>query len=101
MSKSILQDEKRCYLCGGDGFYDRLDRHHIFNGALRDKSERFGLWVWLCHEQCHIFGRNAAHVSGATRRQLQSDAQKKAMETYGWSMAEWRKEFYKNNLQED
>lgn len=40
--KSILQDEndKRCFLCGG---YGAFECHHIFGGAYRKKSEKYGL----------------------------------------------------------
>ena len=27
-----------------------LERHHIFGGANRKKSEKYGLWVWLIHD---------------------------------------------------
>ena len=32
-------EEKECFLCGRNGNGDPLDRHHIFNGANRKKSE--------------------------------------------------------------
>lgn len=40
---------RECYFCGST---QRLERHHIFGGANRKKSERDGLVVYLCHE-CH------------------------------------------------
>ena len=50
MTRSILQNEKVCYLCGKQY---ALERHHIWAGvANRRISEREGLWVWLCHD-CH------------------------------------------------
>ena len=100
MAKSILQqDKERCYLCGGvPTFYDPLDKHHIFGGALRNKSERYGLTVYLHHNKCHIFGAEAVHVNAENNRALQAEAQKAAMVRYGWSVEDFRREFYKNYL---
>lgn len=102
MAKSILQqDTDRCYLCGGlPTFYDPLDKHHIFGGckAIRDKSERYGLTVYLHHHKCHIFGKGAVHVNAKVNRALQAHAQKIAMKKHGWSVEDFRREFYKNYL---
>lgn len=100
MAKSILQsDKERCYLCGGfPTFYDPLDKHHIFGGALRKKSERYGLTVYLHHNKCHIFGAEAVHANAEKNRALQAEAQKAAMERNGWSVEDFRREFYKNYL---
>lgn len=48
MSKSILQSEKECFMCGT---VLNLERHHvIFGTAGRKISDKLGLTVWLCHE---------------------------------------------------
>ena len=39
----------RCFMCGSTNW---LEKHHIFGGANRKLSEKYGLVVWLCHE-CH------------------------------------------------
>ena len=65
-----MMEEKRCWLCGRNGAEDPLDVHHIFGGANRKLSDRFGLTVYLCHERCHIFGPEAAHRSGETAERL-------------------------------
>ena len=50
MAQSIMQKiedgkkVRKCYLTGRT--YD-LDKHHVFNNAFRDKSEKWGLWVYL------------------------------------------------------
>ena len=59
-----------CWLCGSNGCADPLDRHHIFGGANRKKSERMGLVVYLCHNRCHIFGRYSAHQNKETMLKL-------------------------------
>lgn len=46
---SIIQNKKECYFCKSQRF---LECHHIFGGANRSKSEKYGLKVWLCH-YCH------------------------------------------------
>lgn len=42
--KSIMQNDKRCFITGRD--YN-LHKHHIFGAANRKISEKYGLWVWL------------------------------------------------------
>lgn len=44
--KSILQDEKECYICGSTVW---LERHHIYFSFNRKKSEQNGFVVYLCH----------------------------------------------------
>lgn len=99
MSKSILQaDPEVCYLCGRPGGFDPLDKHHVFGGALRAKSERYGLTVYLHHDSCHIFGPSAAHRNVEIARYLHQQGQRAAMERYGWTVEDFRREFYKNYL---
>ena len=100
MSKSIMQtDKSRCYLCGDPANYnDPLDKHHVFGGANRRKSERYGLTVYLHHSNCHIFGDFSVHQSAEVKRSIQKTAQQKAMEKYGWSEDDFRREFGKSYL---
>lgn len=74
-----------CWLCGRNGTADHLDRHHVFGGANRKKSERYGLVVYLCHNDCHIFGEQAAHRSRETAERLYRWGQAKAMRENGWT----------------
>jgi hypothetical protein len=94
---SILQLDKRCWLCGRTG-PEHLDRHHVYAGAMRNQSEKYGLTVWLCHDSCHERGTYAVHNNRATREELQAWAQKRAMDYYGWSMADWMSRFYKSYI---
>ncbi len=89
---------KQCWQCGANGNGDPLDRHHIFGGAMRKKSEKYGLVVYLCHNRCHIFGRNAVHQNAAVMQRLHEYGQKKAMEEQGWTEDEFRQHFGKNYL---
>ncbi len=88
----------KCFLCGRNGSRDRLDRHHIFGGANRKKSERYGLVVHLCHNDCHIFGEKAAHKNAETMLELHKYGQEKAMREQGWSVEDFIKVFGKNYL---
>ena len=46
MSKSILSNEKVCFICG---YTKDIHKHHIFYGtANRKLSEKYGCWCYLC-----------------------------------------------------
>lgn len=57
MGKSLLQEEKKCYVCNSK---KNLHKHHIMKGLRnRKKAEEDGLWVYLCYE--HHEGTNGVH----------------------------------------
>lgn len=87
-------------MCGRNGSADPLDKHHIFGGAYRSKSERYGLYVYLCHHDCHIFGEYAAHKNADAMRYLHQYGQKKAMYENNWTIDDFIREFGKNYLTE-
>lgn len=73
--KSIMvtEDEQdRCYICGS---YRWIEMHHIFGGANRKNSERYGLIVPLCH-YCHNEPPNGVHFNKMNRLHLQAKAQR-------------------------
>ena len=92
---------RQCFLCGANGTRDPLDRHHIFGGAMRSKSQRYGLVIDLCHSKCHIFGPHAVHRDPETRQRVQEWGQRKVMREQGWSIEEFRWEFGRNYLDEE
>lgn len=101
MMESILQKNKnRCLLCKQMAGGDPLDKHHVFGGALRSKSEMYGLFVYIHHNKCHIFGKNSVHVNAEIDRQLKEYAQRKAMAHYNMTIADFREEFRKNYIKE-
>lgn len=51
-----------CYRCGRQG---QTEKHHIFGGANRKLSEKYGLTVHLCHH-CHNEPPDGAHFSKET-----------------------------------
>lgn len=87
---------RECFLCGRNGSEDPLDRHHLFGGAYRKKSEKYGLVVYLCHNRCHIFGPDAAHKNSETMLLLKQYGQRKAMDEQGWTTEQFVCEFGKN-----
>lgn len=89
---------KKCWLCGRNGSSDPLDRHHIFGGWRRNKSEKYNLVVYLCHMDCHIFGQDAVHQNAETMQRLHEYGQRKAMKENHWSMEDFIREFGKNYL---
>ena len=89
---------RECWLCHRNGTTDPLDRHHIFGGSNRNKSEKYGLVVDLCHHDCHIFGPRAVHNNKETRQKLHEYGQKKAMQEQGWTVEDFRLEFGKNYI---
>lgn len=93
--------QRCCFLCGANGSGDPLDKHHIFGGAYRNKSEKMGLYVDLCHGSCHIFGEKAAHNCRETMDELHRYGQRIAMERFGWDIADFIREFGRNYLDEE
>lgn len=94
-------EDRRCILCGRNGAEDPLDVHHIFGGPYRKKSDKYGLTVYLCHSECHIYGQRAAHRSAETRQMLRRYGQRKAMQEQGWTTEEFIRQFGKNYLEEE
>ncbi len=93
-----MEDDRKCWLCGRNGAGDPLERHHIYQGSLRNKSEKYGLVVYLCGNSCHRNGKYAVHRCRETRDMLMQWGQKKAMEEQGWSVEQFREVFGKNFL---
>ena len=89
---SILQTDKRCWFCPCE---NGLEKHHVFAGvANRKLSEKYGLWVWVCHE--HHTGKNGVQYDPEKGRELKRYAQGVFEITH--SHAEWMKVFRKNYL---
>lgn len=97
MDSIIQKNTNRCLLCGSHRW---LEWHHVFGAALKKKSEKYKLMVRLCH-YCHNEPPQGVHQNRERRRYLQAYAQKKAMAHYGWSREDFRREFYKNYLEEE
>jgi hypothetical protein len=70
----------------------------VFGGANRKKSEQYGLKVYLHHNKCHIFGKNAVHKDAELCRKVQAIVQKRAMQHYGWTVDDFIGIFGKNYI---
>ena len=99
MSKSVIHNQKECYLCKEQGLINEygLDRHHIIFGPMRTKSEKYGLWVYVCREKHHIYGPEAPHSNREVDLHLKRIAQTKFEELH--SHEKWMQEFGKNYLE--
>lgn len=90
---SILSAEKRCFICGTT---QNLHRHHIYHGANRKISERWGCWVYLCY--AHHNGSNmGVHFNSELDRELQCRCQE-AWEAQFGSREDFRKTFGRSFL---
>ena len=95
---SILTgDDASCYVC----YYPVTARHEVFFGNKRELSKRYGLWLLLCAPHGDMCGHHAEqHNDAAKRAQMQQFAQRRAMDTYGWSIDDFTRIFGKNYLED-
>lgn len=77
--KSIIQDKKECFI---SGHTSNLESHHIFGGANRKNSEKYGLKVWLTHKW-HNEYPDGAHYNKNTMQYLHEVGQRAFEEKYG------------------
>lgn len=90
--------DRVCWLCGRNGNGDPLERHHIFGGANRKLSEKYGLVVWLCGERCHRNGKKRVHRCRETADRIHRYGQHLAMEENGWTVEEFIEIFGRNYI---
>ena len=79
---------------------DHLDRHHVFGGPYRKKSEKYGAVVLLHHNKCHIFGPLAVHNHAGRNKWIKARMQMQIMREQHWDMDRWIREFGKNYIPE-
>lgn len=78
-SKSIIQDQKCCYICGTT---EGLHRHHIFYGSANRKvSEEDGCWIYLCGPH-HNLSNMGIHFNKALDEKVKQQAEKIWISTY-------------------
>lgn len=82
--KSILQSEKECYICGSRQW---LEKHHVYYGINRKKSEQNGFTVYLCHRH-HNEPPDGVHFNKKLDLQLQRICQRK------YELTHTREEFF-------
>ena len=99
MAKSIIQNNKtQCFLCGRNGQGDSLEEHHVYGGPNRKNSEKYGLKVYLCGNECHRNGKFSVHQNAEVAKKVKRIAQFAAMTHYKWSEDEFRTIFGKSYI---
>lgn len=89
--KSILQEDKKCFICGSL----QVHEHHIYFGANRKASENNGFKVYLCPAH-HNMSNCGVHFNRQLDLQLKQLCQRKFEETH--SREEFMKLIGKNYL---
>ena len=92
--KSIIQSEKECYITGDT--YE-LHEHHVFGGYNRKLSEKYGLKIWL-RPDWHNMENYGVHNDQELNLKIKAEVQQKAMEHYGWTIADFISIFGKNYI---
>lgn len=90
--KSIMQDHKECYLTGST---NDLHKHHVFGGANRSNSEKYGCWIWL-RADWHNMSDRGVHFDRQLDLTIKRDTQAKFESI--WGHAIFLKVFGKNYL---
>ena len=71
--KSIMSNEKVCYVCGSPNVH----KHHIFYGtANRRLSEQYGCWCYLCPAHHNMSGAGV-HFNKELDIQLKQECQRR------------------------
>lgn len=70
----VMQGIRECWVCETN---QCLESHHIFGGANRKTSEKYGLKVWLCHQHHNenIPNDPGVHFNKTLMLQLRQEAQ--------------------------
>jgi hypothetical protein len=96
--KSIISNEKECFVCGIKEWCGALHRHHCINGVSnRRNSEKYGLWVWLCADH-HNMSNDGVHFNHPFDVTLKKLAQIRFEEVNEGGRDEFRKIFGKSYL---
>ena len=91
--ESIIQKEKECYITGS---INNLHCHHIFGGANRKLSEKYGLKVWL-RADWHNMSSYGVHFNRTLDLQLKQVGQL-AFESRFGTREDFRRIFGKSYL---
>ena len=92
--KGIWEGES-CFFCGSTRW---LERHHIFQGANRGRSEMDGFVVTLCH-YCHNEPPDGVHHNRGRRDELKRMAQ--ARYEIEHSRDEFMSQYGRNYMEEE
>lgn len=92
MSKSIMQENKECYITGS---ISGLHRHHVMHGPHRRKAEKWGCWCYLRWDW-HNGASYGVHHNHAQDVRLKQDCQSRFEQLYGHE--KWMEVFGRNYL---
>lgn len=94
MKKSILQDEKECYICHTTA---NLHLHHVYFGiGNRKLSDQDGCVVYLCMN--HHTGAQGVHTHRKLDLELKRTMQTCWMNLYGKTVTDFIQRYGKNYL---
>jgi len=88
---------KKEHSCPNCGQYGVHYWHHVYNGALKKKSEQYNAIEYWC-DYCHIWGKDSIHNNAYLRRTLKQQHQRRIMEEESWSTEEFISAFGENYL---
>lgn len=77
--RSIMQNEKRCYLTGAEGI--PLHKHHIFGGPNRRISEANGFWIYLV-PRLHNMSNEGVHFNRDLDLKIKRECQRRFEEAH-------------------
>lgn len=92
MSKSLISDDKQCWICGNR----EVEKHHIYGGPNRNLSEKYGCFVYLCHNH-HTGTNQSVHFNNGINLMLKKHTQRQWEMKYG-DREEFRKVFGRSYL---
>lgn len=85
--------------CPKCGAYGKHYWHHVFNGALKEKSKQHDALIYWCWA-CHVTNKDSIHNDAELRLRLKKEHQIRIMEEYNITEDEFRVLFYKSYLYE-
>lgn len=92
MSKSLISDDRQCWVCGNR----EVEKHHIYGGPNRSLSEKYGCFVYLCHNH-HTGTNQSVHFNNDINLMLKKQCQRAWEKKYG-DTDEFRKVFGRSYL---
>lgn len=94
MSKSIISNEKQCYVCGSK--YN-LHYHHILFGKNRKNADKDGLTVYLCGRH-HNQSNEGVHFNHELDIKLKQIAERNWLEYYDKTIDDFISRYGRNFL---
>lgn len=91
---SILQDEKKCYVCGQEL---GLHTHEVFFGKNRQNSIEDGCCVYLCGRH-HNLSKEGVHFNHSLDLKLKKEMEQKWLETYDETIENFIERYGRNYI---